>query len=214
MKKYLYLILFLLTALFASDTEQSFWETYTAALRGDSEAQFLVGTIYERGAIVEQDMKKAALWYEKAAAQGYVDAEYNLGIMYAAGRGVEPDETKAILWLQRAADQGDEEAHKLLLSILDEKLKNSDSSIGILNADDNPDFINCTEITPVTLYAKKDSKVCAKNNACKVYKAKTVFTSTNKCGEFYRISGTVSKKGWGKFSEEGWINANSIEHQR
>lgn len=214
MKKYLYLVLFLFTALFASDSQQSFWETYTAALRGDSESQFLVGTIYERGVIVEQDMRKAAFWYEKAAQQGLIDAEFNIGIMYAAGRGVKEDETKAILWLKRAADQGDEEAHKLLLGILDKKLKNSDSPIAILNTADTPDLINCAEIPPVTLYTKEDSRVCAKKNECKVYKRKTVLTSTKKCGEFYKISGTVSKNGWKEFNEEGWINEKSIDHQR
>jgi TPR repeat protein len=215
MKKYVCLLLLFTTTLFASDTQQLFWETYTEALRGDSEAQFLVGSIYEQGNIVEQDIKKAAFWYEKSAEQGHVDAEVNIGIMYARGYGVDVDEAKAILWFVRATNQGDQEAHKLLLTLLDEKIKNKNRSLAIQKSESSQsiDLSNCSEIPPVTLYTKKGGKICEKNNDCKGYKAKSVFTSTNKCGEFYKISGMVTKKGWKESTKEVWINESSIEHQ-
>jgi hypothetical protein len=49
MKKYLYTLYFLFSTLSGSETHESFWETYTEALRGDKVAQFQVGVIYELG---------------------------------------------------------------------------------------------------------------------------------------------------------------------
>ena len=37
--------------------------------RGDSEAQCLLGEIYEKGILVQKDLQKAQKWYGEAAAQ-------------------------------------------------------------------------------------------------------------------------------------------------
>jgi hypothetical protein len=209
MKKQLYLLLFLFSTLFASEPEQSFWETYTAALRGDKVAQFQVGVIYERGIGRDANQTQAAQWFEKSALQGHVDAQYNIALMYASGRGVSEDEGIAMMWLARAAKQGDHEARKLLLNIIDGVLeKNTKTQI---QEGDSQDTI---EITPITIVTKAGASVCEKSNVCVIYKVNTVFTSTSKRGNFYKISGMVSKKGWEPFPKEGWIDESSVEIRR
>ena len=77
-----------------------------AAARGDVEAQYNLGLLYDLDQGVRQDYQKAIEWYEKAAAQGDVDAQYNLGSLYAQGRGVKQDYQKAREWLEKSAAQG------------------------------------------------------------------------------------------------------------
>ncbi|DAB37653.1 MAG: hypothetical protein A2023_01855 [Sulfuricurvum sp. GWF2_44_89] len=209
MKKQLYLLLFLFSTLFASEPEQSFWETYTAALRGDKVAQFQVGVIYERGIGRDANQTQAAQWFEKSARQGHVDAQYNIALMYASGRGVSEDEGVAMMWLARAAKQGDHEARKLLLSIID----------GVLDKNPLPQTqengsLDTVEITPVTIVTKDGANVCEKSNKCITYKANTPFTSTSKRGNLYKISGIVTKKGWKSYQKEGWIDESSVEVRR
>ena len=51
--------------------------TSVYAQQEDAETQFQTGVRYEEGDSVEQDLKKAFEWYEKAAAQGDdLDARY------------------------------------------------------------------------------------------------------------------------------------------
>ena len=46
-----------------------------AAERGLADAQFILGFMYENGYGVEQDLRKAREWYQKAANQGNEDAK-------------------------------------------------------------------------------------------------------------------------------------------
>jgi TPR repeat protein len=213
MKKQLSLIFFLCTFLFASDPQQSFWETYTAALRGDKLAQFHVGVIYERGIGIDANQSQAAYWFEKSALQGYVDAQYNIAIMYASGRGVEADEGAAMKWLALAAKQKDKESRKLLLKIIDGELdeKKPSENQKMDNSELTGELI---AISPVTLVTKAGAVVCDEKNHCEPYKANSAVTSTHKRGQFYKISGTASKKGWQAYEKEGWINENSVEIRR
>lgn len=78
-KASLFLLSLLLSAtLWAQDIHQ----LKTLANKGDSEAQFELGVIYDNGDQLPQDLKKAAYWYTKSAQQGHVDAQYNIGDMY------------------------------------------------------------------------------------------------------------------------------------
>jgi TPR repeat protein len=205
MKKQLYIVFLFCSSLFAFESQQSFWETYTAALRGDKNSEFNVGVIYERGIGVDKNETLAAQWYEKAAHEGHADAQYNLAIMYASGRGVAKDDAQAMMWLALAARQGDKEARKLLLEIIDGKLGEKKSST-VPNGE-------IELIAPTTLIAKEDVSVCENKDGCR-YKANTVFTSTSKRGNQYKISGTVTKKGWQDFTKEGWIDEASVEVRR
>jgi len=73
---------------------------------GDARAQFMMGTIYEQGLGVPQDLEAAARWYRRAADGGNASAQYNLGIFYQFGKGVPKDPAEAARWLLKAAEQG------------------------------------------------------------------------------------------------------------
>ncbi|HET8728640.1 MAG TPA: peptidoglycan-binding protein [Alphaproteobacteria bacterium] len=77
-----------------------------AAANGDARAQFEVAAIYTEGRAVPQDLKSAAVWYERAAAQGFAPAQYRLGSLYEHGEGVSKDLAEARLWYERAAEAG------------------------------------------------------------------------------------------------------------
>jgi TPR repeat protein len=73
------------------------------AERGDRNAQYKLGLVYDVGVGAKQDLAEAALWYRRAADQGHVAAQFNLGLMYANSRGVPPDLVQAHMWLNLAA---------------------------------------------------------------------------------------------------------------
>lgn len=77
-----------------------------AAANGDARAQFEVAAIYTEGRAVPEDLKAAAMWYERAAGQGFAPAQYRLGNLYENGRGVDKDLAQARLWYQQAAEAG------------------------------------------------------------------------------------------------------------
>ncbi len=77
------------------------------AEQGDSEAQFYLGILYDRGSdAIEKDDKAASAWFEKAARQGHAGAQFNLGNAYMNGRGVAQSTEQAVYWWQQAADNG------------------------------------------------------------------------------------------------------------
>lgn len=200
MKKYLFLCFLFISSIFARE-QHSFWDTYTSALRGDAEAQFLVGVLYENGSGVDQNDTKAAEWFEKSAKQGHMDAQYNIGLMYAVGRGVVEDDTKAIHWLTLAAEQGDQEAKKVLM-----KLKNS--------VDTDKENTKTSPIPATVIYTKENILICDDQNICVSHKEKMVLTSIAKRGKYYKINGTLSKKGWKRYPKSGWIHEESIDHKK
>lgn len=53
-----------------------------AAAQDDKEGLFKLGTMYEEGNGVPQDIDAAAFWYRKAAEQGHAEAQWQLGQMY------------------------------------------------------------------------------------------------------------------------------------
>ena len=76
------------------------------AKKGDIDAQYNLGLMYDNGYGVKQDYKKAFEWYEKAANQGYSSAQFNIGDMYANGQGVKQDKKIAKEWFGKACDSG------------------------------------------------------------------------------------------------------------
>jgi TPR repeat protein len=199
---------------------QTFWKRYTDALRGDKVAQFQVGVMYERGIDIEQNQTKALQWYEKSAAQGHMDAQYNAGIMYASGRGTKQNDGLAMMWLALAAQQGDKEARMLLLELVDGKIarkKSTPSSPSNPNHNATAAAEKTESIAPVTLICKENATVCtgyANSGTCEPYKMKSVVTSKEKKGSFYKISGIVTKKGWESYDKEGWIAEENVELRR
>jgi hypothetical protein len=190
-----------------SAEQESFWETYTAALRGDKVAQFQTGVIYERGIGLEANQTRAAEWCLKSANQGYLDAQFNVAIMLVRGRGVEHNVTQGMMWLASAAKQGDKESRKLLLEVIDGKydkpLKPTES-----------EKIKIGEVTPIAgirLKTNKDTIICDLSGSCNAIKAYTTVTSRAKSGKYYKVSGIGGKKGWEPYEHEGWIDEGNVQ---
>jgi TPR repeat protein len=77
-----------------------------AAEQGDSEAQYMLGSMYNFGDGAGISYTEAAKWYRKAADQGEADAQRYLGSLYYTGSGVQKDDAEAIRWWRRSAEQG------------------------------------------------------------------------------------------------------------
>ena len=75
-----------------------------AATQGNADAQFWLGTGYERGWFGGTDYREALKWLRKAAAQGLPNAQYCLGQMYEEGKGVPESDSLAASWYRKAAD--------------------------------------------------------------------------------------------------------------
>jgi uncharacterized protein len=75
-----------------------------AATQGDADAQFWLGTGYERGYFGAIDYREAIKWLRKAAAQGLPNAQFCLGQMYEDGEGVPESKASAASWFRKAAD--------------------------------------------------------------------------------------------------------------
>jgi hypothetical protein len=206
MKKQLYLLLLFSTLLFGVQ-QQTFWDTYTEALRGNKVAQFQTGVIYERGIGVEANQSHAAMWYLKSANQGYVDAQYNIAIMYTTGRGVEQNTTAGMMWLATAAKEGDKESRKLLLEVIDGKYDKSTKSMG-------SEKINVGEVIAIAgirLKTSKDTMICDQNGSCTPIKNRTTVTSRAKSAHYYKVSGIGGKHGWEPYVGEGWIPEKDVQ---
>ena len=95
-----------LDALRKNDFATAVKELRPLAERGDAEAQYRVGLMYEFGKGYPQDKPQAVAWFKKAAAQNHAAAQTELGIIYATGDGVAQDNKQAVQWFQMAAPQG------------------------------------------------------------------------------------------------------------
>jgi hypothetical protein len=209
MKKSLfYILLFSIQLLAVSDTEL-FWNTYTAALRGDKDAQFQTGVMFERGIGTDVNQSQAAKWYEKAAIHGHIDAQYNIGIMYASGRGVEQNDQFAMMWLATSAKNGDKDSRKLLLALVDGKVNPENKSTTGNDASKK----EYTSIKAIRFETKNGAMICTTpdTNHCTVMSEKQVFTSKSKQGNYYKISGIVSNHKWDDYDGDGFIDMVMVE---
>lgn len=200
-----YILLLAIALQVWGESAPSFWETYTAALRGDKVAQFQTGVVYERGIGMDVNQSHAAQWYLKSAQQGYVDAQYNVALMYISGRGVEQNTTAGMMWLSLAAKAGDKEARKLLLDVIDGKYdKVHKVKTAAIKIDD------VIAITGVRLKTNRDTKICDQSGQCIPIKANTTVTSRAKSSHYYKVSGVGGKNGWEPYVGEGWIEEGDV----
>ncbi len=77
---------------------------------GDPIAEERLSQIYLLGIGVDQDLRKAFNWMEKAADQRNIEAEFWLGFYYFHGFGTDQDKALAVEWMRRAARRGYPEA--------------------------------------------------------------------------------------------------------
>lgn len=94
------------------DNARIIWQAL--AQRGNAEANFNLGILYEDGLGVNQDLAQALLYYETAAIGGSFKAQYRLGLLYFVGKTVPLDKIKAKHWLTKAAAEGDRDSIEML----------------------------------------------------------------------------------------------------
>jgi TPR repeat protein len=75
-----------------------------AAMRGDRDAQFLIGRAYHIGRVVAKNDDVAFKWLKISAENGCVEAQKYLGNMYQSGDGVPKDLNEAAKWLRMAGE--------------------------------------------------------------------------------------------------------------
>ncbi|MEK7236999.1 MAG: tetratricopeptide repeat protein [Nitrospirota bacterium] len=81
-------------------------QLHKQAEKGDAEAQFNLGLLYDHGGGVPKDKREALRWYRLAASQGDTFAQNALGDNYWEGTGVLKDDREAVRWWRLAADKG------------------------------------------------------------------------------------------------------------
>ena len=88
------------------DYDKAFSLAEPLALRGDAQAQNVLGVMYANGHGVRQNDEEAIKWYRKSAEQGFAKAQYHLGNLYLQGRGVGQSDKEAAKWYRKSAEQG------------------------------------------------------------------------------------------------------------
>lgn len=83
-----------------------FSKTLREAEKGNTEAQFAIGYMYEYGKGTEIDYDQAVKYYHMAAEKNHSGAQHNLAVLFYTGRGVEKDLKQAYQWFRRAAQNG------------------------------------------------------------------------------------------------------------
>ena len=84
------------------------------AQKGNSQAQYHLGVLFNDGKGVTKDYKQAASWYLKAANQGHQKAQLYLGLLFLNGRGVAKDYSQAAQWFTKSAEQGEQKSQYYL----------------------------------------------------------------------------------------------------
>ncbi len=97
-------------AYMSGDYERAFAIFEPLAKAGDSEAQKMVGIMYDYGHGVPADPEKALQWYIRSARQGQSAVQYQVGARYFRGDGVERDHEEAARWWEMAAAGGQADA--------------------------------------------------------------------------------------------------------
>lgn len=102
------LLLFFFFAAGASAMELSLDQTLQQAQKGDLDASYYLGIMFQTGNGARQDCSAALEWTTQAAERGHVLAQSHLGVMYRDGCGdaVRKDLIEAYVWMFLAAEHG------------------------------------------------------------------------------------------------------------
>jgi TPR repeat protein len=95
-----------ITALKKNDFATAAKELHPLAEKGNPEAQYRVGLMYEFGKGFPMDKVQAVSWLRKSATQGHIEAQVEIAVIYATGDGVPQDDKQAVDWFRKAAEQG------------------------------------------------------------------------------------------------------------
>lgn len=103
--------------------EKAFAMFTDAAARGDPEAMFELGKLYEKGIGTDQDVEKALSLYKKSADLGFADAINDLGFLYYQGAGgLKSDKVTAVKLFLKAADLRHPQAMYNVAALIDDGL--------------------------------------------------------------------------------------------
>ena len=80
------------------------------AKKGNAEAEFKIGEMYETGFGVKKDMKEAMLWITKAAAQGHENASFKMLYWDIQKNGLKGENKKKFSELRTKANDGNVQA--------------------------------------------------------------------------------------------------------
>lgn len=92
-----------------------------AADQGYAPAESSLGTIYQQGLIVAQDVPTAITWFKKAADQGDWIAQFSLGRIYFFGGPVPSDTATARRWFEQAAADPRDSGASFYLGLLNDE---------------------------------------------------------------------------------------------
>ena len=93
------------TALVFGNHERALAIFEELSAKGDSQADYFLGLMYEEGLGVSENLERAFSYYEKGALAGDADAQFALADLYASGKGTEEDLGMATKFFLRAAEQ-------------------------------------------------------------------------------------------------------------
>lgn len=96
------------------------------AEKGDKEAQYNLGAVYETGFGVSLNFEEATKWYLLAAEQDHVLAQLHLGVLYMLGKGVKESSIKGAKWIRAAAKNGNE-----LAKMINDKVLSNDGEFKV-----------------------------------------------------------------------------------
>ncbi len=85
-----------------------------SALKGNKNAQHMIGLMYYDGDGVKRNYGEAKNWFEKAAKQNHDSAQYMLGLIHYYGRGVKKNFAASTKWFEKAAKQSHDSAQYML----------------------------------------------------------------------------------------------------
>ncbi len=97
-------------AYIAGEYRKAFKILQPLARDGDSEAQKMLGIMYDYGHGIKADSEKALHWYLLSAEQGHPAVQYQVGAKYFRGDGVKQNYKEAARWWEMAANGGQVDA--------------------------------------------------------------------------------------------------------
>jgi FOG: TPR repeat, SEL1 subfamily len=87
------------------------------ARRGNTEAQFYLGKMFQSGTGISKNESEALNWFKKSAGKNNIKAQYELALIYHHGQGVKTNIKTAKKWYKKCADQGHFDAQNTLTEL-------------------------------------------------------------------------------------------------
>jgi TPR repeat protein len=97
---------------------------------------------------------KAIPLLQKLAAAGYIKAQNTLANCYEYGKGVHQDFEKAVMWYRKAAEQGDNDAQKVIVTLLNQGETDFETAKALLDKGATAKAIPLLQKLAATGYAK------------------------------------------------------------